>query len=239
MKFLISQVTQWGEELDALRDPDPGKRKVGKRDAVLLLAKKLQAAARRGFTTAELLEVLAAKGLHVHVDLLREALRAAGKGTMVVAGRGGRGARASTGRRAGETTAGGREGRPEDERPLARADVAAPVGMTAQGEQPRTEEVRAGTLIEHPTGAAPETRATAGPPRTSGPAGPSPGTSQEGGQGPTGREPGVDAGGDPGGRPGSEPALSHRAAGKETEGDSARQPAARGSFIPRSDSEVI
>jgi hypothetical protein len=78
MKYLVSQVEQWGEELDSLA-PDPGSRKVGKRGAVLLIAKKLQAAARRGLSASELRAALAEKGLEVHIDLLRDALRSAGK----------------------------------------------------------------------------------------------------------------------------------------------------------------
>jgi hypothetical protein len=74
MKYLVSEVENWGREIDALPAPDPGRRKVGKKAAVFLLAKKLQAAARRGFSTAELLEVLASKGLTVHVDTVRAAL---------------------------------------------------------------------------------------------------------------------------------------------------------------------
>lgn len=97
MKYLVSQVEKWGDDLDALRAPDPGSRKVGKREAVLLLSKKLQGAAKRGFTTAELLEALAAKGLRVHVDLLREALRTAGKVSAATPVRGRRRAGASTG----------------------------------------------------------------------------------------------------------------------------------------------
>jgi hypothetical protein len=79
MKYQVSQVQQWGEELDALPAPEPGSRMVGKREAVLLLADKLQSAARRGVSRAALLEALEAKGLKVHIDLLREALRHVGK----------------------------------------------------------------------------------------------------------------------------------------------------------------
>jgi hypothetical protein len=75
MKYQVSQVQQWGEELDALSPPDPGSRMVGKREAVLLLAEKLQAAMQRGLSKAALLEALEARGLKVHVDLLREALK--------------------------------------------------------------------------------------------------------------------------------------------------------------------
>jgi hypothetical protein len=79
MKYQVSQVQQWGEELDALPAPEPGSRMVGKREAVLLLADKLQSAARRGVSRAALLEALEAKGIKVHLDLLREALKHVGK----------------------------------------------------------------------------------------------------------------------------------------------------------------
>jgi hypothetical protein len=79
MKYLVSEVETWGKEIDALPAPDPGRRKVGKKEAVFLLAKKLQAAARRGFSTTELLEVLASKGLTVHVDTVRAALKVGGR----------------------------------------------------------------------------------------------------------------------------------------------------------------
>jgi hypothetical protein len=77
IKYLVSQVAGWREELAALPPPDPGRRKVGKHQAVIMMAKELQAAARQGYTTRELLELLAAKGLKIHVDTLREALRQA------------------------------------------------------------------------------------------------------------------------------------------------------------------
>ena len=79
MKYQVSEVQQWGEELDALPAPEPGSRMVGKREAVLLLAERLRAATRRGVTRATLLEALEAKGLKVHIDLLREALKHVGK----------------------------------------------------------------------------------------------------------------------------------------------------------------
>ena len=79
MKYLVSDVESWGKELDAMPAPDPGRRRVGKKEAVFLLAKKLQAAARRGFSTAELLEVLASKGLTVHIDTVRAALKLVGR----------------------------------------------------------------------------------------------------------------------------------------------------------------
>jgi hypothetical protein len=76
-QYLVSQVEGWREELAALPPPDPGRRKVGKHQAVIMMAKELQAAARQGYTARELLEVLAAKGLQVHLDTVREALRKA------------------------------------------------------------------------------------------------------------------------------------------------------------------
>jgi len=79
MKYLVSDIERLGEEIDALPAPDPGRRKVGKKEAVILLANKLKAAARRGFSTAELLEVLATKGLKIHVDTLRAAMRDVGR----------------------------------------------------------------------------------------------------------------------------------------------------------------
>jgi hypothetical protein len=80
MKYLVSEIETWGKEIDAMPAPDPGRRRVGKKEAVILLAKKLRAAARRGFSTAELLDVLAAKGLKVHADTLRAALKVGGRG---------------------------------------------------------------------------------------------------------------------------------------------------------------
>jgi hypothetical protein len=82
MKYLVSEVESWGKEIDAMPAPDPGRRRVGKKEAVILLAKKLRAAARRGFSTAELLDVLAAKGLKVHADTLRAALKVGGRGAV-------------------------------------------------------------------------------------------------------------------------------------------------------------
>jgi hypothetical protein len=79
MRYLVSQVEQWGAQIDAMPAPDPGRRKVGKKEAVILLARKLQAAARRGFSTTELQAALSAMGLKVHVDTLRSALRDAGQ----------------------------------------------------------------------------------------------------------------------------------------------------------------
>ena len=79
MKYLVSDIERLGEEIDALPAPDPGRRKVGKKEAVILLANRLKAAARRGFSTAELLEVLASKGLTVHIDTVRAAMKVGGR----------------------------------------------------------------------------------------------------------------------------------------------------------------
>ncbi len=75
MTFLVSQIDSWRAELAALPPPDLSSRKVGKLAAVALMAKELQALARRGYTTGELIGVLAEKGLTVHKDTLTRALR--------------------------------------------------------------------------------------------------------------------------------------------------------------------
>jgi hypothetical protein len=136
MKYLVSEVELWGKEIDAMPAPDPGRRRVGKKEAVFLLAKKLQAAARRGFSTAELLEVLASKGLTVHVDTVRAALRLVGRGAVTspvrsrrIAGapkglREGNGAESETA--SGRPSAGGSHG----DRPEQRAEVGPGLGLT-------------------------------------------------------------------------------------------------------------
>jgi hypothetical protein len=63
MKYLVSQIESWREEIAAPPPPDPGRRRVGKEQAVIMMAKELRVAARQGYTSGELLEVLAAKGL--------------------------------------------------------------------------------------------------------------------------------------------------------------------------------
>jgi hypothetical protein len=55
--------------------PDPTTGTVGKRAALEMMAKELQALSRRGYTTAELLELLATKGIHIHEETLRAVLR--------------------------------------------------------------------------------------------------------------------------------------------------------------------
>jgi hypothetical protein len=77
MTFTVSQVNAWRAELAAMPAPDPTTRAVGKRAALEMIAKELQALSRRGYTTAELLELLATKGLHTHEETLRAVLRTA------------------------------------------------------------------------------------------------------------------------------------------------------------------
>jgi hypothetical protein len=77
MTFTVSQVNAWRAELAAMPAPDPTTRTVGKRAALALMAKELQALYRRGYTTAELLELLATRGLHTHEETLRAVLRTA------------------------------------------------------------------------------------------------------------------------------------------------------------------
>jgi len=88
MKYFVSQIETWREELAALPPPDPGRRKVGKEQAVIMLSKELRAAARQGYTARELLDVLAAKGLKVHADTLRDALRKVRRGAKTTPQRG-------------------------------------------------------------------------------------------------------------------------------------------------------
>ena len=77
MTFTVSQVNAWRSELAAMPATDPTKRTVGKRAALEMMEKDLQALSRRGYTTAELLELLATKGLHTHEETLRAVLRTA------------------------------------------------------------------------------------------------------------------------------------------------------------------
>jgi hypothetical protein len=88
MKYLVSDIEVWREEIEALRGPEPGSRKVGKSEAIGLVAKELQAALQRGLTTSELLEFLAAKGLKVHEDTLRLAMRKVGRRAGAASGKG-------------------------------------------------------------------------------------------------------------------------------------------------------
>jgi hypothetical protein len=135
MKYLVSEVETWGKEIDAMPAPDPGRRRVGKKEAVILLAKKLRAAARRGFSTAELLDVLAAKGLKVHADTLRAALKVGGRGAVTCPVRSRRIAGGPKGLREGNgpasDTASGRPnaGGSVGDRPEQRADVGPELGL--------------------------------------------------------------------------------------------------------------
>jgi hypothetical protein len=149
MKYLVSEVENWGKEIDALPAPDPGGRKVGKKAAVFLLAKKLQAAARRGFSTAELLEVLASKGLTVHVDTVRAALKVGGRGAVTSPARNRKSAGAlrrlqdGNGTEAGPTTGRPNAGVTGGDRPERRAEVGPelplPFGRGAGGESAEAE----------------------------------------------------------------------------------------------------
>jgi hypothetical protein len=143
MKYLVSEVENWGKEIDALRAPDPGRRKVGKKEAVFLLAKKLQAAARRGFSTAELLEILASKGLKVHVDAVRAALRLVGRGAVTSPGRSRKSAGAPTGlldgsgSEPGPTSVQSNVGVSVGDRPGHRAEVGPELALTLRGSATR------------------------------------------------------------------------------------------------------
>jgi hypothetical protein len=277
-KYLVSQVERWGEELDDLRPPDPGSRKVGKREAVLLLARKLQSAAKRGFTTAELLAVLAEKGLAVHVDLLREALRSEAGGR-TTAGRGGRRKGAAPGkgeRRKEEAGNGPAETTEADAGPGGSQPAETPEAMTEVEPELNLEPTRAGgrdaegRSAAGPQEAAPEeprrpdrravgidaglgaetdttpsgARAAAG--QGSGATAPldgdpAPGRVRDGGKATPG--PAVTTGG---GLPGSGPRPSAPTAteptsptGPRTAGTTPAQPAPRGSFTPRDDSDQL
>ena len=136
MKYLVSDVESWGKELDAMPAPDPGRRKVGKKEAVFLLAKKLQAAARRGFSTAELLEVLASKGLTVHIDTVRAALKLVGRSAATRPGGGRRSAGApkvlpaGSGSEPGPTSVQSNAGVSVGDRPLLGAEAGPESGPT-------------------------------------------------------------------------------------------------------------
>jgi hypothetical protein len=136
MKYLVSEVESWGKELDAMPAPDPGRRRVGKKEAVFLLAKKLQAAARRGFSRAELLEILASKGLKVHGDTVRAALKLVGRGAVTSPVRSRRIAGAAKGLRDGNgaeaDTTNGRPnaGESDGDRPGQGAAVGPELGLT-------------------------------------------------------------------------------------------------------------
>lgn len=77
MTFTVAQVDIWKAELAELPPPDISKRTVGKQGALILMARELHALARRGYTVREILGLLAEKGLNVHEDTLRSALRKA------------------------------------------------------------------------------------------------------------------------------------------------------------------
>jgi hypothetical protein len=272
MKYQVSQVQQWGEELDALPAPEPGSRRVGKREAVLLLADKLQSAARRGISRAALLEALEAKGLKVHIDLLRDALnhvgktsgqrrtRAARRSQVAAAvarderteknretdgarsavaperapGDGGIPAGVSTGAEAGAPSVQSTErGRTEARREIDEATVIAPAatsersgasvgGAPASGTAEAPTEARGGSEEQQGdvtgvgAGRAPVPQATDEVPKQ--------GASRTTGAAPA--EVGA-------------PSARQSQSGERADGTPASAPAARGSFVPRNDSDII
>jgi hypothetical protein len=271
MKYQISQVQQWGEELDALPAPEPGSRMVGKREAVLLLADKLQSAARRGVSRAALLEALEAKGIKVHIDLLREALKHGRKGA------GQRRARATKTEPftpAAAATEHQEKDRPADGPGNTEVPAREPAGTGSRvGVTPSAEPGSAaakstgGRSIESRSGAGDVTAIEA--PATSEAIGANFGAAQassknEGPTGPgTGRDQSLGAGSDVEAQSalGAEPREEARKPGTVRSAEVAAEPAAttarrvqsgtnaggktevapasRGSFIPRSDSDVI
>ena len=42
MKYLVSEVERWGREIDALRAPNPGRRRVSKKKAITLIPEASQ-----------------------------------------------------------------------------------------------------------------------------------------------------------------------------------------------------
>jgi hypothetical protein len=141
MTFTVSQVNAWRSELAAMPAPDPTTRAVGKRAALEMMAKELQALSRRGYTIAEMLELLATKGLNIHEETLRAVLRTARSS----------GPRASTGPRPSQSPTGssqgaaGQTGQEEDRRP----DSAGTVTPTA--EEPPTGQHQTEARAVRPT----------------------------------------------------------------------------------------
>ena len=72
-----SHVSSWCAESRALPAPDPIDRAVSKGEAVRLMAPDLRALLGRGYSLDQILAWLATKGLTVHRDTLRRALRPA------------------------------------------------------------------------------------------------------------------------------------------------------------------
>jgi hypothetical protein len=272
MKFQVSQVQQWGEELDALPAPEPGSRMVGKREAVLLLAGKLQSATRRGISRAVLLEALKAKGLNVHIDLLREALQHVGKKSGQRPARAPRRPRVDPAaavdeRRETKREMGGpghaigSERRPVDDRSstgvIAGPEAGAPSVQNTEGV--RTERQReiddaivsAPAVTSEPVGAtfgsAPGSGTEAAPTErrsvnrepqgaaSGGAAAPAPGPHLKDEVPKQGAVMATDAA--PAGA--GEPSARRSEASTSADGKAAAAPAARGSFVPRRDSDII
>jgi len=272
MKYQVSQVQQWGDELDALPAPEPGSRMVGKREAVLLLAEKLQSAARRGVSRAALLEALEAKGLKVHIDLLREALKHAGKAAGKGPPRAVRRARSAESVAPGEhTEKSGTTGGLGDVHGSERApvDEVSPAGLSAgpQGAAPSEQSADAARTERRPakddatggasTGSGERVGANAGSAQTARTAA-APTEPRSVGEEPQGSVGGAAAARAPGPQAHDEvpregaskaaeavvaeaggPSAGRTAAGLKADGKAVAAPAARGSFVPRSDSDNI
>lgn len=272
MKYQVSQVKQWGEELDALPAPEPGSRMVGKREAVLLLAEKLQSAARRGVSREALLDALEAKGLKVHIDLLREALKHAGKAAGQRPPRAGKKARgAGSGSKAegaekSGATAGPGAGDDSERGPVvSRSSAGGTAGSEAGGPSEESPEAtgteRRGdeddaTALE-PTGTAERfggnlgevsAPATAAPPAvplkvSKEPKGAGADSDAARAPGPQAKAVGPPQGAEKAAAPAraepTGPSARQGEAGARGDGTAGTAPAARGSFVPRSDSDII
>jgi hypothetical protein len=245
---------------------------VGKREAVLLLAEKLQAATRRGVTRAALLEALETKGLKVHIDLLREALKHVGKTSAQRQARAPRRARvepaAAVDERADKNRATGGQGNAaEPER--GPVDDGSPAGVTTSDNAGSPSE-------QSPDGGRTERRPAAAVATDSGPTerservgaglGSAPASSKvaepseprRGSKEPEGAVAGAGAARAAGPQSNDEvpnvgatttteaavaasvgTSARQAEAGSTADGKSASAPAARGSFVPRSDSDNI
>jgi len=259
MTFTVSQVNAWRADLAAMPAPDPTTRAVGKRAALEMLAKELQALSRRGYTTAELLELLATKGLHTHEETLRAVLRTARPS----------GPRATTRPRPSQSpidsspSAAGQVGQEEDRRPASAGTVNPTAEEPPPGQAQTEARAARPTAMSQPLANRPDTMATEAPtarksaaeptalarvqaaPQVGIPAMPPDGTQSD----PSGvasgakdRQPGVireDLRGF--GQPGGVDIHRHNRAGsQDTPAGPARSaPGNRGTFTPRKDSDQL